>query len=158
MGGIATPLREVTGVAEGEMLLVCLQEVPQEQPGWDVKEYAPWTFVSHRNDCVWRGQAIGFRTGEWTVMRRRACRSAMALRLRRVSDGLQLWILSCYFVQGSTIAAYAERVSEAMTLVPATHLPIVIAEKANAAFRWTEGDGAPDPVLVQHGSASRFAL
>ena len=63
LNGVAFCLREAANAALGNLPLVCLQEVPREDPGWHTVEVQDWSFVSHRDPAMWRGQAVGFKTG-----------------------------------------------------------------------------------------------
>ena len=52
-------------------MVVGLQELPRDTPGWKTDELEGWTLVQYRADDEWRGQGILFARDEWTVLRRK---------------------------------------------------------------------------------------
>ena len=120
--------------------IVAVQEIPRSSPGWHVEEKGPLTILSYQDDASRRGVGVAYRAKEWTVMRRKAKGRATWFRIRRLADGLELWLGSAHFSQGVSCAVHQNEVSNLLQLLPATTLPCVIGADGNSPLGWTRDD------------------
>ena len=123
---------------EGLGGLMSLQELPRTEPGWSTKEKEGITVVGYRDELAWRGVGVGFKTGEWLVMRRKAKGRAVWLRMRSVKDKVELWVGSLHLSQGVSGREHTKEIVDAMSLLPPTTLPCVLGCDGNASLRWAD--------------------
>ena len=79
-------------------------------------------------------------------MRSKASSKGVWLRLRRQSDGVQLWCGSFHFTQGCTKEQHAQQLHGFLKELPPTTLPTTNGGDANTPFKWVmdrEGEISP---------------
>ena len=95
-----------------------------------------------RDADTWRCCGICYRTAEWSLMRKKWDSRGLWLRLRRISDGIQLWVGSAHLTQGATKEQHASESHSFMQKLPASSLPVCFGVDANTPFAWgLTGDG-----------------
>ena len=106
--------------------LVSLQEVPRAEPGWTYFEDETFSVYSHRDERTCRGTGICFRTSQWAVLRKKSDERGTWFRLRRISDGCQIWAGSVHLTQGSTKDLHATEIQSFVKQLPPTTLSTVV--------------------------------
>ena len=136
--------------------LVCLQEMPRRDVGWQTTTLEEFTVVQYRHDDQqWRGNAVCFRSTLFQVVRRKGCRFGMWLRLRHVSSLDEFWIGSSRLSTGVTSDVTAEEARELCRLLPPTLLPVVVLADLNTKLRWT-GSCGPEGAFLPTDARSSF--
>ena len=79
---------------------------------------------------------MAFRADTWSLTRKRKSDKGVCCRLRRVRDGVQLWIGGFYF---SLKKAMLMKYTILVQSLPATMLPVIVGGDANAEIKWGEG-------------------
>ena len=59
--------------------------------GWRWEQKGGLHALIYRDYQEWRGEAVAFHVASWSVMRRQCTQRGIWCRLRRLSDGLQVW-------------------------------------------------------------------
>ena len=113
----------------------------REGPGWTFHQLGKWFICSHRDDEEYRGSAVGFRSDLWTLMRKKRSPKQIWVRLRRVSDGVEVWCGSTYLSQGSTREKHASEVHSFLDTLPCTTLPVLLGGDMNTPVKWSQGEG-----------------
>ena len=91
--------------------VVCLQELPRTQAGWQTtKVDERYTLVQFRDDLrQWRGNGILFDPDCFVCLRRKANHVGVWVRLRHIATHVELWVGSARFSTGSQTMSQQKR-------------------------------------------------
>ena len=122
--------------------IVCLQEMPRREVGWNTANEGSYSVVQYRHDDnQWRRNAIAF-SPEFQVVRKRGCRFGIWLRLRHLQTHNEMWIGSMRLSTGVNSDVTADELRTVCKLLPPTLLPTLLLGDFNTKLRWTD---AVDP-------------
>ena len=123
--------------------VVCLQELPRTQAGWQTtKVDERYTLVQFRDDLrQWRGNGILFDPGCFVCLRRKANHVGIWVRLRHIATQVELWVGSARFSTGVTDDVTAEEVQELLALRPPQPQTVILMADFNTKMAWSRGGG-----------------
>ena len=116
--------------AERRLGLRLAPGIATSRPWMELLQEGCYSVHSCRDEDAWRGNEVAFRTSEWSLMRKKADSRGARFRLRRLSDGCQVWVGSAHFTQGAAKEVHSAEVHGFLCKLPAT------AVDANAAVEW----------------------
>ena len=130
-----------------------LQEVPRAEAGWKSEEHEGWTFLQHRAESVWRGTAVGFRTSEWSVLKRKVHERGFWVKMRHAESGVQMRMGTAHFTQGSLHVQHVGEVQSCLSALPPTALPVFLAADTNANIGWNASGFGDQQAFGKDGKA-----
>ena len=145
MSLVGRGLEEAERMFGGRLDFVSLQEVPRGEQGWVFEQVGPFHIHSFRDEDVWRGNGIAYRADIWSLMTKKSDPRGAWFRMRRISDGVNMWIGSAHLTQGATTEIHSCEVHSFLSRLPATLLPTCFGMDANTPFQWEVDGGGLQP-------------
>ena len=124
--------------------VVCLQELPRTQAGWQTtKVDERYTLVQFRDDLrQWRGNGILFDSDQFVCLRRKANHVGTWVRLRHSETQVEMWVGSARLSTGVTDDITADEVQELIALRPPNPRLVVLMADFNTKMAWGRGGGS----------------
>ena len=136
--GCPRGIREAEALCNQRVDVFSLQKVPRCDPGWPQHFEEGWTVVSHREPSAWRGCGVCFRSGAWTVVQRKASSRGIWCKLRKLSDGVLMWVGSVHITQNAAVEVHAEEVEDFVRQLPKDIVPVLVGMDVNTPIKWIE--------------------
>ena len=90
-----------------------------------------------------RGQLEGmWDPAKWTIMRKKGHQFGAWFRVRNLDTLLEAWIGTTYIAPHHGVLDLQTNILEAMTHLPPTTLPCILAGDTNAAITWSAVEGS----------------
>ena len=105
-----------------------------------------WTTVAHRHPSVWRGCGLTFQSDSWTLLKRVSTRKGVWFKVRVREGSDSLWIGTCHFTPGCTVAQFEEEAEDFFRGLPKNASQVVFQGDVNAAFGWVRDGAEVTPV------------
>ena len=142
---LATPSRGCSFSAE-KRVACGVPGVRRGSEGWTVEHSKQWTTVAHRHPSVWRGCGLTFQSDSWTLLKRVSTRKGVWFKVRVREGSDSLWIGTCHFTPGCTVAQFEEEAEDFFRGLPKNASQVVFQGDVNAAFGWVRDGAEVTPV------------
>ena len=138
--------------------VVCFQELPRTQAGWQTtKVDERYTLVQFRDDLrQWRGNGILFDSDQFVCLRRKANHVGTWARLRHLETQVEMWVGSARLSTGVTDDVTAEEVQELIALRPPNPHVVVLMADFNTRMAWSRGGGSRGQFRPTSGRADNL--
>ena len=133
----ANAVQSIARAEDTKPQIICLQEMPRREVGWNTQTEGDYSIVQYRHDDhQWRGNAVAF-SSAFQVIRKRGCRFGIWLRLRHLRTLNECWIGSLRLSTGVNSDVTADELSIVCRLLPPTILPTILLGDYNTKLSWT---------------------
>ena len=156
IGDLPRALGEAASASLREEDIVCLQELPRGEPGWQSHCYEHLKLVSHREENQWRGAGVAYSERMWTVMRRIQSECGVWLRLRHLVFSQELWVGSLYVKPDCNQVEHERRVAAHLDGLPPTHLPVLLGCDLNSPITWARARAGDLRATARTGKSNQF--